>query len=726
MPHRYTAFNRYSSWDGSQSPKINADDIMAALSEDLMEFGDLEQAMRYMMQRGFDGNEGNHIQGMRDMLKQLKEQRSQRLEQYDMSSVLDDIRRQLDDILAMERATIEDWKNQHEHQAASDRFMDNLLGDLESEPNSIAPNSIDPSFIDPDSEEPTSDHQSETDQNALDQNPSFSNPSFSNRVLGDIGSKNQAFLDDLPPDPAGQVRALEGYEFLNAEAQKKFLKLLDDLKRSMTRSYFNDVQDMVKNMSAGDIERMKQMVIDLNEMLVKKIAGEDPGFDDFMQKYDDMFGDNPPKSLDELLAQMQQQMAATQSMLNSMSPEQQQQLQQLMSGKFGDSELEHELAQLQKELQFLNPQGKRYNFSGDGELDLQAAMELMREMQELDALEHQLQKAQYDGNLDKIDADKLQNLLGDQARENLEEMQKLMKVLEDAGYVRRNGDKWQLTPRGSRNLGQKALGEIYQRLKKQNMGNHATPEEGRFGERLEESKPYEFGDPFHLHMPRTMRNAINREGPGAPIRLQTEDFEIYRSEQITETATVLMVDLSWSMALRGSFQSAKKVAMALHHLISSAYPRDSLYVIGFSAIAKDIQAHDLAYLQYDDYLLGTNMQHALILAEKKLAKHPQGTRQIIMITDGEPTAHIEDGRPVFSYPPTPACINKTLREVRNCTTKGITINTFMLDQSDYLKAFVDQMTKINGGRVFYAEPHNLGEYLLVDYVQNKKKRLRRG
>jgi len=705
MPFRYTAFNRYSSWDGSQSPEINADNIMAALTDDLMEFGDLEQAMRYMMQRGLDSEEGSHIQGMRDMLKQLKEQRNQRLEQYDMSSVLDDIRRQLDEILALEQATIEDWQNQEKHQAESDHFMDNLMKDLGSDPDSINPES---SVSDPDPD-PDPDPDS----------------SFTNRVLGDIGKQNQAFLDNLPPDPAGKVRALEKYEFLNTEAQKKFLKLLDDLKKSMTRSYFKDVQDMVQNMSAGDIERMKQMVKDLNEMLVKKIAGEDPGFEDFMNQYGDMFGDNPPKTLDELLEQMQAQIAATQSLLNSMSPEQQQQLQELMSGKFGDPELEHELAQLQKELQFLNPQEKRYNFSGDGELDLKAAMELMREMQELDALEQQLQKAQYDGKLDNINADKLQELLGDKARENLDEMQKLMKVLEDAGYVRKDGDKWALTPRGSRNLGQKALGEIYQRLKKQNMGNHATPEEGRFGERLEESKPYEFGDRFHLHMSRTMRNAINREGPGSPIRLQTEDFEIYRSEQITQTATVLMVDLSWSMALRGSFQPAKKVAMALHQLISSAYPRDSLYVVGFSAIAKDIQAHDLPYLQYDDYLLGTNMQHALLLAEKKLARHQQGTRQIIMITDGEPTAHLEDGRPVFAYPPTPTCINKTLREVRNCTTKGITINTFMLDQSHYLKAFVDQMTKINGGRVFYAEPHNLGEYLLVDYVQNKKKRLRR-
>ena len=263
------------------------------------------------------------------------------------------------------------------------------------------------------------------------------------------------------------------------------------------------------------------------------------------------------------------------------------------------------------------------------------------------------------------------------------------------------------------------------KLKKQSLGNHAIPEEGRFGERIEDSKPYEYGDPLHLHMPRTIRNAIDREGPGSPVKLVPEDFEIYRSELITQTATVLMVDLSWSMALRGSFQSAKKVAMALHNLIKTAFPRDSLYVLGFSALAHEIKAHDLPYLQYDDYMLGTNMQHALILAEKMLAKHQQGSKQVIMITDGEPTAHLEGGEPVFAYPPTPTTFKKTLRAIRSCTSKGITINTFMLDQSYYLKAFVEQMTKINGGRVFYTEPQNLGEYILVDYVQNKRKKLGR-
>lgn len=717
MANKLTSRNLYSQWDGTQKQELEADDILNAISEDLMEFGDLQQAMRYLMQRGMDTADGNYIRGLRDLLRKLKDQRSQRLERYDMGSVMEDIKHQLEEILQMERDSIDEWMHQEQSSGESRKFMDDLMKDLNRDPQDNPDTDEDGQPQNKGDREQPEGQQTGPDDDA--------DGSFSNKLLGDIGKQNKEFIDNLPDDAAGKVRELQNYEFLNADAQKKFLKLLDQLRKGMTQSFFKDVENMIKNMSDGDLDRMKDMVRDLNEMLVKKIAGEDPGFEQFMQKYGDMFGDNPPKTLDELLEQMQQQMAATQSLFNSMSPEQQQQLQDMMGDKFGDPELNAELARLAKELDFLNPQGKRYDFSGDQEIDLQAAMELMREMQQLDELEQQMQRAQYDGKVDSIDPNKVEELLGKEAAEDLDEMKKLMEILEKAGYARKDGNKWELTPRGTRSLGQKALGEIYSRLKKQNLGNHAVPEEGRFGERIEESKQYEYGDPFHLHMPRTIRNALDREGPGAPVKLKTEDFEIYRSELMTQTATVLMVDLSWSMALRGSFQSAKKVAMALHNLISSAYPRDSLYVLGFSAYAKEIKAHDLPYLQYDDYLLGTNMQHALMLAEKLLAKHSQGTRQIIMITDGEPTAHLEHGRPVFAYPPTPATISHTLRAVRSCTTKGITINTFMLDQSYYLKAFVEQMTRINGGRVFYTEPHKLGEYILVDYVQNKRKKLGR-
>ena len=516
------------------------------------------------------------------------------------------------------------------------------------------------------------------------------------------------------------------YEFLNPDAQKKFLELLNDLRKAMANTFFNDIENMVNNMSDGDIDRMKDMMKALNDMLVKKIAGEDPGFDDFMKEFGDMFGDNPPQSLDELLEQMQQQMAAAQSLLNSLSPEQQAQLQSLLSDRFNDPELNAEMAKLAKEMAFLNPEGNQYRFSGDERLGLDAAMDLMNEMSQLDQLIEQVQSAERGGDLDRIDRDLLKDLMGDEASEDLDKLNELLKALEEAGYIRATGDdRWELTPRGSRMIGQKALGEIYERLKRQNMGNHAVPEEGRFGERLEQTKPYEYGDPFHLHMPRTLRNAIDRNGPGAPIQLQQDDFEIYRSEMITSTATAMLVDLSWSMALRGSFQAAKKVALALHNLITSQYPKDSFYIIGFAAYAKELKAHDLPYLQWDEYVLGTNMQHALLLAEKLLAKHTGGTKQIIMISDGEPTAHLENGQAQFAYPATPETIRATFKAVKHCTTRGIAINTFMLDSNYYLKAFMDEIAKINGGRVFYTSPEKLGEYILVDYVQHKRKRLAR-
>jgi uncharacterized protein with von Willebrand factor type A (vWA) domain len=657
--------HRFSAWDGSQALPLDPDQILEALADDLMEYGDLRWAMRNLMSRGMQMPQGGYMQGLRDMLKQLRDQKRQRLEQFDLSGIFDEFRERLDEIVGMEQNRIDDWLNE-------------------------------------DSED------------------------FSGDVLKNIAERNQEILKDLPDDVAGQVKELESYEFLNPEAQKKFLELLNDLRRAMANTFFNNIENMVNNLSDGDMERMKDMMKALNDMLVKKIAGEDPGFDEFMKEFGDMFGDDPPKDLDELLEQMRQQMAAAQSLMNSLSPEQQQQLQSLLSDKFNDPELNSEMAKLAKEMAFLNPDGGQYRFDGNEKLDLDAAMELMNEMHELDELIEQVQSAERGGDLDRIDRDLLEDLLGDDAREDLEKLEELLKALEDAGYIRpTDDDRWELTPRGSRMIGQKALGEIYERLKRQSLGNHAIPEEGRFGERLEQTKPYEYGDPFHLHLPRTLRNAIDRTGPTTPVQLQPDDFEIYRSELITSTATAMLVDLSWSMALRGSFQAAKKVALALHNLITSQYPKDSFYIIGFAAYAKELQPHDLPYLQWDEYVLGTNMQHALLLAEKLLAKHTGGTKQIIMISDGEPTAHLENGQAQFAYPATPETIRATFKAVKHCTTRGISINTFMLDANYYLKAFMDEIAKINGGRVFYTSPEKLGEYILVDYVQHKRKKLAR-
>ncbi|MEM7098013.1 MAG: VWA domain-containing protein [Pseudomonadota bacterium] len=662
--------NRYSAWDGSQESGLDADEVMKALADDLMEYGDLRWAMRNLMSRGMPIPQGGYMQGLRDMMRELRERKQRQLKRFNLDSIFEDFEERLAEIIQMERDRIEEWKNPQAPEAGSDNFSNNLLKD--------------------------------------------------------IAERNEQTLNDLPDSLPAKINELEKFEFINPDAQKKFLELLNELRQAMTNTFFSDIQNMVDNMSDGDIERMKEMVKALNEMLVKHISGEDPEFDKFMDQFGDMFGDNPPQNIEELLEQMRQQMEAAQSLLNSMSPEQRQALQDMFSGRFGDPELEAEMAKLAKELDFLNPDGQGYRFDGDESIDLREAMQLMREMHETDDLLGQMQGAERRGDLDGIDRDLVRDLLGDEQADNLDELEKLMKMLEDAGYVRSNDDKgWELTPRGSRVIGQKALGEIYARLKRQSLGNHAIPEEGRFGERIEQTKPYEFGDPFHLHMPRTLRNAINRNGPGAPVKLSPEDFEIYRSETITSTATAMLVDLSWSMALRGSFQAAKKVAIALHNLITSQYPKDSFYVIGFAAYAKELKPHDLPYLQWDEYVLGTNMQHALLMAERLLAKHPAGSKQIIMISDGEPTAHIENGEAMFAYPPTPETIRATFRAVKRCTTKGIAINTFMLESSDYLRAFMQEVARINGGRVFYTDPEQLGEYILVDYVEGKRKKLGR-
>ena len=723
--------DRYSVWDGTQEiPELDAGDILEALSDDLMNFGDLQHALRNLMQRGMRGPDGMRTPGLRDLLHQLRQQRRQRLDQFDLGGVVEEIERRLQEILDLERGTLDDRLEQAGGpSAAAPEGAEGEPGDgAEGEQDEGAQGEGEPSG-EADRQQSAAGAAASGGQSSQGQQGSAQagegddGEQFSD-MLRRIVERKQQFLEGLPEEPAGQVKELQNYEFLNPEAQHKFQELVDQLKQAMTESFFNDVSKMVEEMSEGDIQRMKEMVRALNDLLVQRMRGEQPDFDSFMEQFGDMFGDNPPQSLDELIERMQAQMQSLRSLMESLPGDQRQQLQSMLADKLGDPELEGELSQLAANLEYMNPGAERapaYPFRGDEEIDLEAAMQLMGEMQNIDDLERQLERAQYDGELDGIDLDQLRELLGDDASNAIDQLGELLEILEQAGYIRREGDTWELTPRGTRMIGQKALAEIYAQLKRQGIGNHPQP--GRHGERTEDTKAYEFGDPFHLHMGRTIMNAVEREGPQTPVRLMPEDFEVHRSELLTQTATVVMVDLSWSMALRGSFQAAKKVALALHNLISAQYPRDQLYILGFSAYARELQVSELPYVRWDESVLGTNMHHALMLARRMLAKHAGGTRQIIMISDGEPTAHLERGRSQFSYPPSPATIRETLKEVRRCTQEGITINTFMLDRNYYLKEFVNQLAKINGGRVFYTTPDKLGEYILVDYVQHKRKRI---
>ena len=744
---------RYSEWDGTQAiPDLDPNQVLDALADDLMNFGDLQHALRNLMQRGMKNQQGDRTQGLRDLLQQLRQQRRQRLDQFDLGGVMEDLKRQLQEILDLERQTLEDRLAQQEQQNQQDGTDGQPSGANQQQQPDDSPEGAEGAAGEQGQNSQQQPGQQQRGQQRGQQGPrgargqqgqagesgegseggesdqgqsGQSEEQQFQEMLRRIAERKQQFLDGLPQDTAGQMKDLQNYEFLNPDAQSRFQELVDQLKQAMTNSFFKDVEKMVQEMSDGDKQRMKDMVKALNDMLAQKMRGEQPDFDSFMDQFGDMFGDNPPQSLDQLINQMQQQMSAMHSLMDSLPGDQRQQLQSMLSDKLGDPELQSEMSELAQNLDFLNPsrdQSNAYPFRGDEEIDLQAAMNLMSEMQNIDQLERGLERAQYTGELDQVDTEALRELLGDDAVESIEELKKLLEVLEQAGYVRREGDEWQLTPRGTRMIGQNALTEIYRSLKKQGIGNHPLPESGRHGERLDDSKPYEFGDPFHLDMRKTIMNAVEREGRGAPVHLSADDFEIYRSELVT-TTTVLMVDLSWSMALRGSFQAAKKVALALQNLIKAQYPKDSLYIIGFSAYARELKPQELPYVRWDESVLGTNMHHALLLAERLLAKHRVGSRQILMISDGEPTAHLEHGRSQFSYPPSPVTIRETLKAVKRVSQQDITINTFMLDRNYYLKEFVNQLAKINGGRVFYTTPDRLGEYILVDYVQHKRKRI---
>jgi uncharacterized protein with von Willebrand factor type A (vWA) domain len=272
-----------------------------------------------------------------------------------------------------------------------------------------------------------------------------------------------------------------------------------------------------------------------------------------------------------------------------------------------------------------------------------------------------------------------------------------------------------------RKIGQNALSELFNKLLKDTRGRHNLERMGAGHERAYQSKPYEFGDPFNLDLHRTIRNAIGRNGPGTPVRLTPDDFEIEQTEIITKASTVLMLDVSLSMPMRDNFLAAKKVAMALHSLISSQYPRDFLGVVTFSKVARELKPEHLPEVSWDfDY--GTNMQHGMMLARRMLGRE-SGTKQIIMITDGEPTAHFEPGmdEPFFSYPPVRETVEATLKEVNRCTREDIRINTFMLDASSYLKAFVEKLTQLNGGRAFFTSPDTLGDYVLVDFIEHRRR-----
>ncbi len=532
-------------------------------------------------------------------------------------------------------------------------------------------------------------------------------------------------LETLPRSLGGAIRTLAGHDFLDPMARQEFQELLDTLRRQMAGQVSREVADSLRGMTAGQQREMREMLQALNQMLRERMRGGTPDFEGFMRRFGHFFGPNPPRSLDELLETMQRQMARMQSLMAGLTPDERAQLMQALTDSL-DPETIREMAELGALMEALQPPSdlaRRYPFRGAEALDLDEAMRMMGELQELDALEQALEQAARTGDLDRVDPERVREALGPEAEQALRDLREVAKKLEEAGYARQVGDRWELTPRTIRRLGEKALAEVFGRLGRARVGGHRIAPAGSGGEPTGDTKPYEPGEPFEVNLQRSLLNAVARGGPGTPVRFELADFEVDRVEATVSAATVLLLDQSSSMFHQGRWPSAKKVAVALQALIHGQFPRDRLFVVGFSDYAVEIRTEELPAAEPNVWQQGTNMQHALRLARRRLVREPAATRQIIMVTDGDPTAHLEDGESVFSYPPTRRTIVETLKEVKRCTAAGITINTFMLARAPYLMQFVDYVTRINRGRAFFASPGRLGDYVLVDYVRNRRRRI---
>lgn len=654
----------YSRWDGTQKGfELDADGLLDSLTDDLLYHGDVNAALRRLMQEGLRDLNGDRLAGLREMMEKLRARRQQIENSGHLGGIYSEIADELNDIVDDERHAVENY---------------------------------------------TAEAKNSGDERRAE--------------LAEQAAQDRNFrLDMLPADLAGKVAELQHYNFQSREAQLRFEQLLDKLRQQLMQQNLDQMSGAMQNLTSADMQRMKDMLSELNKMLERRQRGDDPQFENFIKNFDDFFPEKP-QTLDELLEIMARRMASAQAMLNSMTPEQRAQLQALSDQLLEDMDLRWQMDQLAQNLRSQFPEmgwNRGYDFEGHDPIGFQQAMKSMQELSELDQLENLMKNVSNPAALAEVDVDRVRELLGDDAAKSLERLAELAKILEDAGLIERKEGRLALTPRGLRKIGANALKDLFGKLAADALGGHKIHRVGSGHERTYDTKPYEYGDSFQLDLQGTLRNALHRGGPGVPLKLSAEDFEIERTEHLSRSSTVLMLDLSLSMPMRDNFLPAKKVAMALHSLISVQFPRDYLGIVGFGEVARELKADQLPEVSWD-FVYGTNMQHAFALSRRML-DHQNGTKQIIMITDGEPTAHVNpSGDVFFNYPPVRETVEATLREVMRCTRAEIRINTFMLDADVGLRGFIERLTRINHGRAFFTSADTLGDYVLVDFLEHKR------
>jgi uncharacterized protein with von Willebrand factor type A (vWA) domain len=537
----------------------------------------------------------------------------------------------------------------------------------------------------------------------------------------DDARMREAFLGQLPPDLAGKLKELREYRFVDPQAQREFDQLMDELKQQVLGSYFRNLSEGLRNLSDEDLKRFRDMLAELNQMIEARGRGEPYDFEGFMQRYGDFFPENP-KSLDELLEQLARRMAAMSRLLASLPADQRRELQALAEEVLSDLDLQFEADRLMQNLSGLFPEMPWDDptlAGGEEAVPLAATVDALERLHDYEDLERSLRGDYAGAALEDIDEDALRRTLGDAAVRDLRKLKQVEQALENAGLIARKKGRLEVTPRGARKMGERVLIKVFEHLKRDREGVHVAPQVGGAAEPSGATRPWHFGDSGQIAVQRTVFNAVVRDGPGPSPRLMPEDFELVEAETRTEAATALLLDLSFSMPLRGHFVHAKRMALALHALIDGRYPHDTLYLIGFSDFARKMEPQDLTSAGWER-VYGTNMQHAFNLAGRLLARHPRATRQVIMVTDGEPTAHLRpDGDVFFNWPPVPETIQKTLSEAMRLAKGGVTLNVFMLEESPGLARFMEKLARLTSGRVFLMADEALGDFVVRDYVARR-------
>ncbi len=651
---------RYGPWDGGPDPLASPFTAAGALDEmsrQILEGRTPREALEALLRRGMPGR-----RGLDDMRRAIERRRREARSRGRMDGTLQEVRRLLDTAVGQERAAL------------------------------------------------------------------FPDPSDEARL-------REAELDALPADPARAVRSLTEYDWRSPQASETYEKISELLRREVLDTQFKGMKQALEGATPEDFARIRDMIGALNTLLEADARSEntDEAFSEFMRQYGGFFPENP-QSLDELVDALARRSAAAARLLAGLTPQQRSELADLMSTAMEDLGLAAEMSRLTQALRASRPdlnwggrargRGGRLGegLTGDEPLGLGEATSALEELAELDELAASLGQDYAGASLGDIDPDAVARALGRSAVDDLRSLQQVERELEQQGFITRRAGSLELTPRAVRRIGQTALARIFRQVTARGRGDHNLTDAGSAGDLLGTSRAWQFGDTQPIDVVRTVRNAVLRAGPpgqGRPVRLKVSDFEVAETERRTTAVVCLLVDLSYSMALRGTWGIAKSTALALHTLVSTSFPQDKIHIIGFSDYARELRPVELAGLD-SEMVQGTNLQHALLIAGRLLSRYPQAEPVVMVVTDGEPTAHLlRDGTPSFSWPPMPETLELTLAEVDRLTLRGVTINVFMLDDEPRLVQFVEEMARRNGGRVLSPDPTALGSYVIRDYLRSR-------